>query len=103
VLSKLKVSRSYDPYSSHEAENEINKTGSRAAHQKIILEAVRRYPGHTSKELTRFCDLDRYQIARRLADLENAGYIEKGPIRKCTIGNRNAATWFTKHKQASLF
>ena len=37
--------------------------------------------------------LDRYQIARRLSDLEFAGKVEKGKTRMCMVGDRNAVEW----------
>lgn len=96
MRSSVPVSRKYDPSSSHEAEREINRSGSRAVQQEIILSAVRNHPGHTSKELTEFCQLDRYQIARRLSDLESAGAVCKGRIRQCRIGGRNSVTWYVR-------
>jgi predicted HTH transcriptional regulator len=87
------ASRRNDPVSSRLAENEINRTGSRASQQKIIYDAVLNHPGSTSRELTQFCDLDRYQIARRLADLESGGQVRKGIIRNCLVGGRKSVTW----------
>lgn len=90
------ASRLNDPQSSHEAEGHINRSGARSVQQEIVLSAVRKNPGHTSRELTGFCELDRYQIARRLADLEQGGFVFKGHMRECTAGGRNAVTWFAK-------
>jgi predicted HTH transcriptional regulator len=96
MRSQIPVSRINDPASSHEAEVEVNRSGVRRAHQEIILSTVRRHPGRTSKELTEFCNLDRYQIARRLADLEKVDLVAKGRMRVCTMGNRSAVTWYVK-------
>ena len=48
-----------------------------------------------------YCYLDRYQIARRLSDLEKIGSIQKGPMRKCRMGNRVAATWIPRNRYDS--
>ncbi len=87
------IARNTDPVSSHMAASEITGHGIRQKQAAIILELVRKYPGRTSLELSRLCDLDRYQIARRLSDLEHAGEIEKGEIRVCRIAGRMAVTW----------
>jgi predicted HTH transcriptional regulator len=94
ILADPPTSRRDDPVSSHLAEREINRSGSRKSQQKIIYELVKMYPGSTSRELTQWCDLDRYQIARRLADLKNMGVVRQGPIRNCRIGGRPSVTWF---------
>ena len=88
------ASRNTDPITSYEAEHEINK-GVRSNQQETVLELVKLYPGHTSLELSKKSDLDRYQIARRLADLEYKGKVLKGRIRRCSSGRR-AVTWWLK-------
>ena len=64
-----------DPVSSHEAEAWMRDTGKLAAQARQALELIRRHPGRTSKELALATDaLDRYQLARRLADLREQGF-----------------------------
>jgi len=96
MKSIVPTSRVNDPISSHLAEEEINRSGVRENQQEIVYKIVKRFPGLTSRELTQACDLDRYQIARRLADLENSGHVIKGPIRACGLGKRKAVTWFPR-------
>ena len=96
------VSRKTDPSSSRSAEAEINRTGSRRAQQEKIFEHVRRWPGHTSLEMSRYLNLDRYQIARRLSDLKNAGLVYQGDVKKCDIGGRDAVTWFPAKSQGVI-
>ena len=96
ILDQPSASRREDPISSHLAEKEINQSGSRKSQQIIIYELVKQYPGSTSRELTQWCELDRYQIARRLADLKNMGLVEQGPIRNCRIGGRPSVIWFVR-------
>jgi hypothetical protein len=69
LLSKVPASRSTDNAASFRAEERQNKSGKRASDQHKALEAVRRYPGCTSKELAALTGLDRYMLARRLPDL----------------------------------
>ena len=90
------ASRANDIESSKAAEQEINESGSRFTQQVILYNLVKKCPGLTSREMTAFCNLDRYQIARRLSDLQNGGAIEKGPVRQCHLGDRIAATWIPK-------
>ena len=94
------ATRKSDPQSSWWAEKEMNKSGTRGRQMGIVLETVRNHPGCTSLELTRYCNLDRYQIARRLADLFDAGLVVKGVERRCSIGSRKAVIWY-KNAQKS--
>jgi hypothetical protein len=88
------IARKSDPKSSHLAASEITRSGVRESQCETILDVLACHPWTTSRELTLYCDLDRYQIARRLPDLENAGLVRKGFIRKCRIGGRKSVTWF---------
>jgi hypothetical protein len=87
------IARKTDPVTSHIAAQEITHEGTREKQAAIVLDLVRRYPGNTSMELSQYCNLDRYQIARRLADLEHAGEVEKGIMRVCSVSGRMAVTW----------
>jgi len=94
---ELPMSRSTDPASSYDAADELVKSGRLKAQQAEVLEAVRRLPGRTSRELGLLSAfLDRYDFARRLPELEEAGLIERGEIRECTVGTRTALTWWPK-------
>jgi len=63
------ASRKTDPESSKRVAREIEKSGVLKGQRLIALELVKQYPGRTSKELSQLGTLDRYQLARRLADL----------------------------------
>jgi predicted HTH transcriptional regulator len=91
------ASRRTDPDSSYSAEAEINKSGTRVSQQQTIFKALFKHEGSTSMELTKWCALDRYQIARRLSDLKSAGFVRQGSIRVCKSGGRKSVTWFTCH------
>ena len=97
--------RSTDPETSKAAAEEITTSGTAARQAEQVLQLVRLYPKSTSKELAFVAargqstrGLDYHAIARRLPELERAGFIRKGPPRKCTqrIHNgihRKATTW----------
>ena len=97
------IARRTDPETSHLAAAEITGTGKRNKQALQVLELVRKNPGCTSLELASArvqVDsktgpyVDRYQIARRMADLVAQGKVAKGPTRRCKLGNRPAPTWW---------
>ncbi len=87
------AARTTDPISSHIAARGITVSGIRGSQARIALEAVMENPHRTSFELSEACYLDRYQVARRLPELEEAGFVEKGIIRRCRVSGRHAVTW----------
>lgn len=89
------AARRSDPESSHEAAEQMVRSGRRQAHVAVVVRAVRENPGLTSYELALVCGLERHEVARRTADAETAGEIEKGPVRRQANG-RSAVTWFAR-------
>jgi hypothetical protein len=94
VLPSAPIARRKDPASSRAAAEAITGSGERQRQTAEVLRLVRDHPGYTSLELTRFTDLDRYQVARRLPELEQALAVRKGEIRPCNVGHRPAVTWW---------
>ena len=92
-MENLPIARNTDPESSHIAAHEITYSGSRTTQQIEAFNLVAAYPGHTSRELAYISELDRYQMARRLSDLEHAGLVTKGPARRDETNLRMAVTW----------
>jgi CRP-like cAMP-binding protein len=86
--------RNTDPITSHLADCEVQVSGVRGKQQRRVLSAVVLFPGHTSRELSGFCDLDRYQVARRLPELQALGVVKAGEIRKCKDGGKPSVTWW---------
>lgn len=83
--------RSSDPLSSWSAAEHMTTSG-KAAHQRAIaVSAVHKHPGLTAFELSRVCELDRYQLGRRLVECAE---LVKGDARECTISGRQAVTWY---------
>lgn len=85
--------RKTDPESSHEAADHVVSSGLAGAQQDQAEAVVREHPGLTSLELSTMCDLDRYTLARRLPELEDAGRVHRGEIRTCSISYRKAMEW----------
>lgn len=93
-LSHTPVARNTDPITSHMAASEITVSGVRSDQCRQVLALVAMYPDKTSFELsTRSRDLDRYQVARRISDLEHAGVVRKNGKRACFMSGRKAVTW----------
>ncbi|WP_267086454.1 winged helix-turn-helix domain-containing protein [Xanthomonas sacchari] len=86
--------RTTDPLTSWNAAEHVVRSGKAALQQGIAAEAVKANPGHTSAELARYCTLDRYQLARRLPELEEAGRVRRGNSRKCLATGHGATTWW---------
>lgn len=111
------ASRRHDPITSSLAEAEINASGTRARQQRIVNALVALFPRSTSAELAHLaeryclsvahrvyrdtpgqreaeaCQLDRFQIARRLSECETAGAVQRAEARKCSVKGRKSLTW----------
>jgi len=72
------LARRGDPETSLEAARKIVSSGTDAAQCERVLEALRRYPNHTSADLAKLCGMDRYIVARRLPELQAAGLARIG-------------------------
>lgn len=88
------ASRLTDPISSEEAAKQHLMDKRMETQCLKVLDLVLRYPGKTSLELADISGMDRYIVARRLPQLEHGGMVRKGEIRQCTVGHRNAVTWW---------
>jgi hypothetical protein len=86
--------RASDPITSHEAAEHMTTSGKRAAQQALTAKAVEQYPGLTSMELSRRSRIDRYMLARRLSECEEAGHVRRGQERRCSVSGRTALTWW---------
>ena len=98
LLSKVPISRGSAPITSLEAEQRINKSGKRASDQHKVLNVVKTYPGHTSRELHEYFlknDIERHGVSSRLSELKDT-HVTQGEKRKCQIANTNAVTWYPK-------
>lgn len=84
------IARKSDPVSSKIAAASIRRSGKESTQCEAVLRLVQRFPGLTSKELSKKTwEFDRYQVARRLATLEHLG-----KVRKCGVkGRLKEITW----------
>jgi DNA-binding MarR family transcriptional regulator len=72
-----RLARTTDPQSSHDAAERVRPLI--PGQKRLVLEALREHGPHTSKDLARLADLDRYMVARRLPDMERDGLVERVP------------------------
>ena len=87
------AARSTDPSASHVAADDVTSSGARDRQRRVVAATVAMYPGLTARELATHCELDRYQINRRLPECETAGDVRRGEQRRCSIGGRPATAW----------
>ena len=87
------LARASDPATSHLSASEHVASGRHGEQCRAVLDAARRWPGHTSRELAAEAGMDRYVVARRLSDLAHAGAVVQRAARVCRVGRRMAVTW----------
>ena len=92
VMDYAQQYRNADPGSSKIAAETLKASGGMNKQCLIVLTALQAHSGSTSKELAEHCILDRYQIARRLPELEANGYIERGSFKQ----NTKEIMWWPK-------
>lgn len=88
------LSRNSDPTTSYVAAERIHKTGKVKGQRQRIYEALKRHGGVTAAELADLMGEDITMPGRRLPELERAGFIRKGPARKCKIKSTTCHTWW---------
>ena len=94
-MSPYQRARTDDPHTSHLAADEVERTGRAEIQKSKIYESLRRHKKPiTSMELACYTfPLNRYQVARRLPELEEDGLVIRCEARKCTCSKRQAITW----------
>lgn len=97
--------RHQDPGTSHQAADQVRRSGALRESQIVLRDAVRRWPGKTAAELGRLLDGTpcreipredhwwRIEASRRLAELDGS-HVRRGEPRTCSIAGTNQATWF---------
>lgn len=87
-----RLARTSDPQTSHDAAASIVPHLPRL--QRQALEAVAMTPGRTATELARLHGVpDPRVFNRRLTELARQGLVVRGPVRRCSVTGRSAATW----------
>lgn len=97
MASPLAAARPSDPPSSHAAAERMNESGKAKRHRELVTDLVYRFPGRTSKELSKLTEdaaLDYHEIARRLPEAEREGAIER------RIEGKAPVTWWPRSEGA---
>jgi hypothetical protein len=87
--------RRLDPITSHLAAAQMELSGIARDHRDLIEALIGAHPGSTSAELARHSRgaLDRWQVARRLKEIEANGRICRSAEKKCDVTHRQCVTW----------
>jgi len=91
------LARNNDPATSHAAAAAIKRGGSLAVHNSIILTVLERFSDLTTAEISTYCRLDRYQVARRMARLKEKGKVVVAGARECSVVGSRCQTWSRSH------
>jgi RIO-like serine/threonine protein kinase len=86
-----------DARSSHDAAAAIESSGTARLQAERVLAALRKYPNSTSRELAQYARLDRYEVARRLPELHEAGLVTRYDVSAitvpCSVSGKRAVRW----------
>jgi len=102
LRADLPRSRLSDPDTSHQAAEKVRKSGQLGKQQRLVLDAVKRFPGKTSAELGQLIASERsedavvwrYRAARRCPEVSVTGLIRRRSPRTCEITGHPAMTWW---------
>ena len=86
------ASHSNDPESSKEGAKEVTGSGRRAAHVKLVMDAVRAFPGSTAGKIGDHTKLGHVRAQRRLSDLKNDGVVFVSGKKK--YKKNNQSRWY---------
>ena len=87
--------RRTDPATSYEAARRVERTGKADSHRRLVVEAVRAYPGSTGAEIAMHANLERHEASRRLPECREMGLVRNGEARKCRVTGSLSLTWWT--------
>ena len=93
TMNRIATARATDPDTSHLAGEEMERSGKAQTQREIVLEAVGYFVPLTSAEIAKCSELDRFQVARRLPELEYAGLVRRLPKRQCNVCRSQSVTW----------
>lgn len=104
LMADTPRARRTDPETSHDAGDKVRRTGELGKQQRMVLEAVKRWPGRTSAELGKLIAEDRsedvivwrYRAGRRLSEVAVGGHIRRSKPRLCEATGNHAVTWYPK-------
>jgi len=98
-MSQLKLNFSEnchasDPITSYEAAERVHEFASR--HNEIIFHVLLKHGCLTSEEVSLYCYLDRWQVARRLSEMALKGLVLRTKETRKTSTGRNSVIWRIK-------
>lgn len=105
LLADLPRARTTDPETSHVAAERIRETGQLRESQRVVLDAVTRWPGRTAVELGQLLDgvecrkrarsatWWRFECSRRLPELVPV-HVRRGKPRVCSVNGNPQTTWY---------
>ncbi len=65
-----------------------------AYRHKLVIETILVFWGDsTSQEIANRCELDYWQVARRISDLKRDGRVKDSGVRRASPGGRSACVW----------
>ncbi len=94
------LARSTDDATSHEAAEEVTRSGSASRQRRAVLLAVLLSPGRTTAELAVRMStpphvlVSRQVPARRMIELERRGFVTRGDARRCSVNGTRARTYY---------
>lgn len=87
------LSKKNDPDTSREAGKRYDKSHKRTIHfQQILITMSDLFP-FTSAEIARWSPLDRFQVARRLPEMERFGLVSRGNKKYCSVVKQDCVGW----------
>jgi hypothetical protein len=81
------IARASDPITSHQAAQEITRSGQRDDNTREALALVLATPGICGSEMPE-------HLRKRLGELEKAGFIRRGAMRESKVTGFNNSTWW---------
>lgn len=87
----MNLSKQTDPVTSHIAGDQAICSGLVETHEKLIYEAVEKYPGHTAAEIGAACGLTQVQVNQRTAHMKS---VIAGSRKECSIQGSYCLTWW---------
>lgn len=86
-------SKRNDPSTSWDAGDDFHESIKPEYHYQLIQEVFKTNGPMTSAEISMLCDLDRYQVARRLPEMERRNSVIRAGIRVCSVKKRKSVVW----------
>jgi len=86
-------SKRNDPDTSREAGALFDASGKRSDHFQQILVTLSDVFPFTAAEIAKWSPLDRFQVSRRLKEMEGRGLVKRCEKKPCSILKSNCGTW----------